>query len=214
MKESYWIYLLLTLGVFIIVVMMIVQNYTSTGEEDYYLTKEVMEAAMLDSIDYGVYAKYGDLRMIESKFVENFVRRFADSVNNSKDYTLEFYDIYEYPPKATVKVKTRTGSYNITADTSANFDILTTLSGIIETKFGSNHIYEVTMKVFNGKTEYTDKVASENGEVVFVLKPNEGYNTLKTVLCNGTNKNISVKGNTVTIKNIKEDLTCQASYEN
>ena len=136
MKEAFWAYLLIGLGLLIIVIMILVQDLTGTGEEDYYLTKEVMEAAMIDSIDYGVYRQYGDIRIVEEKFVENFTRRFADSVNSSKTYTLEFYDIYENPPKATVRVKTATNEYKGTADSdSMDFDIVTVLSGILETKY-------------------------------------------------------------------------------
>ena len=108
MKESFWAYLFIILGLFTIVVMMLIQDVTTTDEENYYLTKEVMEAAMIDSIDYGVYMDSGDIRIIESKFVENFTRRFAESIKDSKSYTLEFYEIYEEPPKATVKVSTST----------------------------------------------------------------------------------------------------------
>ena len=214
MKESYWAYLIVILGIFIIVVMMLIQNYTSTGEEDYYLTKEVMEAAMLDAVDYGVYAKYGEIRIIESKFVENFIRRFADSVNNSKNYTIDFYEIYESPPKATVMIKTKTGDYTVTTDTTANFDIITTLSGIIGTKYANSKAYEVKMTVYNGKANYDTKLSTLNGNAVFSLTPNEGYDTLTNVMCNGSTDNIKVENNKVTINNVTSDLECTASYEN
>lgn len=134
MKESFWTYLLIVLGIAVIVIMILVQDLTGTSEEDYYLTKEVMEAAMIDSIDYGVYRQYGDIRIIESKFIENFTRRFSESINSSKTYTFEFYEIYENPPKATVRVKTSTSEYSVTTDTSVDFDIVTVLSGILESK--------------------------------------------------------------------------------
>ena len=50
MKEAFWTYLLIALGIFIFVVLLLVQDLTSTDEEDYYLTKEVMEAAMIDAM--------------------------------------------------------------------------------------------------------------------------------------------------------------------
>lgn len=135
MKESFWTYFLIVLGLFIIVIMIIVQDLTGTSEEDYYLTKEVMEAAMVDSIDYGVYMRYGDIRIIKEKFVENFIRRFSESVNSTKTYTIEFYEIYEDPPKATVRIKTATKEYQVSSDSSVDFDIVTILSGILETKY-------------------------------------------------------------------------------
>ena len=135
MKESFWTYLLIVLGLFVIVVMMIIQDLTGTSEEDYYLTKEVMQAAMIDSIDYGVYRQYGDIRIVKEKFVENFIRRFSESVNSIKTYKIEFYEIYEEPPKATVRIKTATSEYQVSTDSAVDFDIVTILSGILETKY-------------------------------------------------------------------------------
>lgn len=135
MKESFWTYILIVLGLFVMVVMFLVQDLTSTSEEDYYLTKEVMQAAMIDSIDYGVYRQYGDIRIIKEKFVENFIRRFSESIHSTKTYTIEFYEVYEEPPKATVRIKTATNEYQVSTDTTVDFDIVTVLSGILESKF-------------------------------------------------------------------------------
>ena len=138
MKESFYNYLIIILGLFVVLVILLIQDLTSTSEENYYLGKETMEAAMIDSIDYGLYRETGTVRMIESKFVENFIRRFAESVNDSKEYTLEFYDIYENPPKATVVIKTKTTSATIKFgdEGSESYDILTKMSGILESKEG------------------------------------------------------------------------------
>ena len=62
MKETFWSYLFIVLGLLTIAIMILVQNLTSTSEENYYLTKEVMEASMIDSIDYGLYRKTGEIR--------------------------------------------------------------------------------------------------------------------------------------------------------
>ncbi len=136
MKESLWIYILMILGIFIVVIMMLIQDLTSTSEEDYYLTKEAMEAAMIDSLDLGLYRTTGEVRIVESKFVENFIRRFSESVNDRKNYTIEFYEIYETPPKATVFIKTKTRSFKVGVDSEESYDILTSMSGILETKQG------------------------------------------------------------------------------
>ena len=135
MKESYWTYLIIMLGLFIIVVLLIVQDMTSTSEQDYYLMKEVMEAAMIDSVDYGIYRSTGEIRIIEEKFVENFTRRFAESVSANKDYKLEFYEIYEAPPKATVRISTATRKYTVNSDEVVDFGIVTILSEIMEAKY-------------------------------------------------------------------------------
>lgn len=135
MKESFWGYLIILLGIFIITIMIIVQNLTTTSEEDYYLMKEVMEASMIDAVDYGAYRQYGEIRIIKEKFIEVFTRRFAESVSPTKNYKLEFYEVYETPPKATVKIMTNTGEYSISTSDNVDFDIVTTLSGILENKF-------------------------------------------------------------------------------
>lgn len=132
MKESVWGYWLIILGLFVFVVMMLYQNYTTTNEQDYYLIKEVTEAALSDSIDWAHYRKYGEMRIIKEKFVEDFTRRFADSVNINKTYNIKFYDIYEAPPKVSVKVTTKTDTYKVMGDTTA-VDVVNKLDAIIET---------------------------------------------------------------------------------
>lgn len=135
MKEAFWTYLLIILGIFIFVVLMIVQDMTTTDEEDYYLTKEVLEASMIDAIDYGVYRADGKIRISSDKFKESFIRRFAESVGGIKTYTIEFYEIYEEPPKATVRIKSSTNEYTVKTDSTVDFDIVTILSGVLESKF-------------------------------------------------------------------------------
>ncbi len=135
MKYTFWSYGLIALGVAILVGLRFVNDLTTTSEADYYLTKEVMEASLLDSIDYGVYRRYGDVRIIKDKFVENFIKRFSEGVGGSKTYSLEFYEIYEEPVKATVIVKTASGSFQVSSDQTFESGIVTTLSGIVETKY-------------------------------------------------------------------------------
>ena len=213
MKEAFWGYLLIGLGLMVIVVMMLIQNYTSTSEEDYYLAKEVLEASMIDAVDYGVYAQTGEVRIIESKFRESFIRRFAQSVNNSKTYTIEFYDIYEAPPKASVLIKTKTGSYTVNSE-SANFDILTTLSGILESKYGYG-TKKISLTVENGTANYTSKYALNGGQVEFAIKPNNGYESTSTEAeCIKGNADIEVNGNRAIVSNITEDSVCVVRYSN
>lgn len=134
MKEAFWGYFLIALGIIIIVVVLIVQNITSTSEEDYYLIKEVMEASMVESVDYGTYRLTGEIKISKEKFVENFLRRFAESVSPNKTYKVDFYEIYENPPKASIKVTTSTGT-QVVSGSATDFDIITILNGIIETKY-------------------------------------------------------------------------------
>ncbi len=134
MKESLWGYWLIVLGLFVIVVMMLLQNYTTTSEQDQYLLREVTEAAMVDAVDWAHYRKYGEVRIIKEKFVEVFVRRFSETVNINKKYNLKFYDIYEAPPKVSVKVTTLTESYNIMGDANTNLQVVNKIDSVLEVK--------------------------------------------------------------------------------
>lgn len=135
MKESIWGYLILVLAIVVIVVLLLIQRITTTTEEDFYLGREIMEASMIDAVDYGTFRLSGKVVMSKEKFVEVFIRRFAENVTNNKDYQLDFYDIYEEPPKATVRIRTVSGESTINSDT---FDIKldTYMHGILETVYG------------------------------------------------------------------------------
>ncbi len=132
MKESMWGYLIVILGVVIIAILLLVQRLTTTNEEDYYLSREVLKSAMLDAVDYGSYMKTGKLVMSREKFVAIFTRRFADSVTPDNDYRIDFYDIYEYPPKATIRINTETGETSINNE-GVNLEVNTFITGILET---------------------------------------------------------------------------------
>jgi hypothetical protein len=134
MKESLWGYLLLGLGISLIFVMIFIQNVTSTREEDYYLVKETIEASMIDAVDYGFYRETGELKMIKEKFVESFIRRFSENIGPTKTYQIDFYEIYEMPPKASIKISTSTTTQVFTGN-AEEFDIITTINGILETKY-------------------------------------------------------------------------------
>ena len=91
---------------------------------------------MIDAVDMGVYEKQHEIVMSKEKFVAIFTKRFAQSVPADNTYQLDFYDIHEYPPKATVKITTTTGETVISdsaVDSSTiNFEIGTYISAILE----------------------------------------------------------------------------------
>ncbi len=134
MKETLWGYWIVVLGLFIIVVMMLLQNYTTTNEQDYYLLKEVTDASMHEAIDWSHYRQYGEVRIIKEKFVENFLRRFSETVNINKTYNISFYDIYEAPPKVSVRVATRTDTFTIMGDRDS-LGVINSIDGVLETLF-------------------------------------------------------------------------------
>ena len=130
MKETIWGYWIIMLGVFVTVIMMLISNVTTQNTQDYYLIKEVTEAAMIDAVNYGYYRKYGELKMDREKFVESFLRRFAENVSFNT-YQIDFYDIYEAPPKVSVKVTSKSRTFRVAGD-STNFDIVNKIDAILE----------------------------------------------------------------------------------
>lgn len=138
MKETIWGYWLIILGISIITLMMLLQNYTIVNQEDYYLLKEVTQAALYDAIDYNYYYEYGELKINREVFVEMFERRFANNVKNNKTYKTDFYEIYESPPKVSVRVSTSTSSFNI-SNSISDFDITNDIDVILEKN--SNNIF-------------------------------------------------------------------------
>ncbi len=135
MKSAYWGYWLVILGVFIVVVMLLVQNLTTGNTQSYTLIKEISEAAMVESVDYAYYSSYGELKINKETFMLAFARRLSEATNNSTDYKIEFYEIYEAPPKISVKVSSKSDTFNVAGD-STTFDIVDQVDAIIE---GNTH---------------------------------------------------------------------------
>lgn len=135
MKESYWGYWIIALGVFVIVVMMLISNVSATNTQDYYVLKEISEAAMVDAVDYGYYRESGELRINKEKYIENFLRRLSESIPKGTS-TVNFYNVYESPPKASVEVTSKSNTYQINSS-SESFDIVNRVDAILEIKPGN-----------------------------------------------------------------------------
>lgn len=132
MKWSFASVGLIVLGLVGLTIIILFQNITTNNENDYYLLKEVTEASMIDAINMKYYRETGELTIIKEKFVESFTRRFAEStVFASSEYTINYFDIMEEPPKVTVSINTGIGEYTIYQDTS-DYSVYNTLSAILE----------------------------------------------------------------------------------
>lgn len=131
MKESFWGYWLVILGIFVVVIMLLIQNITSNSTQDYYSIKEISEAAMVDAVDLGYYRDYGELKINKEKYIESFLRRFAEIAGSTSNYDIVFTAIYETPPKASVEITSSTASYIIASD-STQFDLTTRVDAILE----------------------------------------------------------------------------------
>ncbi len=127
---------MLTVGIILLSLMAlllinVISNYSTGGELDYYLVKETTEAAMEDAVDIEYYRLNSLVRIDKEKFVESFLRRFADSVDNTRSYYVSFYDINEVPPKVSVKVD----SLTVLSFSGEAANISTNIDAIIETDY-------------------------------------------------------------------------------
>ena len=122
---------IIILGILTLLLVNIIQNYSSGSELDFYLLRDTTEAAMIDAVDVNYYQITGELRMDKEKFVESFVRRFAQSVDATRDYDLRFYDINEIPPKVSVLVGSKTSA----TFKGTDFDIGNKIDAILEMKY-------------------------------------------------------------------------------
>lgn len=135
MKESYWGYWIVVLGLFVVVIMLLVQNVTTRNTEDRNTLTQLSEAAMLDAVDYAYYSEYGELKISKEKFIEAFLRRFAETASLTTKYEITFTAIYEAPPKVSIELTSNTQSYNIASDLTS-FEMINRIDAILENKVG------------------------------------------------------------------------------
>lgn len=139
MNRAFWGVFVIMLGVTGLLFIALFQTITNTDEHNSQLLKEVTEAAMWDAVDYSIYRADGDITISKEKFVENFIRRFAESANLSSKYKIQFYDVNEAPPKVSVKVTTELNNINVTAalgrDGQTDFKIIHRIDAILETPY-------------------------------------------------------------------------------
>ncbi len=131
MKNAFWAYWLILLGIVIVVIMLLVQNITTSSTQDYYLIKEINEAALIDAVDYSYYRTYGEIKINKEKFFESFMRRFAETASLNTTYTISFYGVYEAPPKASVEIKSKSNSFSVLGD-ATSVDMVEKIDAIIE----------------------------------------------------------------------------------
>ena len=134
MKESMWGYMVITLGVLAIGVIYFFQNVTNTEEHNYNLLRETTEAAMYDSFDISTYRSGGGIRIVQDKFIENFLRRFAENASLAHTYIIDIYDVNEIPPKVKLSTADGSTSTNVTGET-VTFNVVNRIDAILETKY-------------------------------------------------------------------------------
>ncbi len=129
MSHSYWGYWLIVMGVSIVGLMMAVNGLTTTSTQDYLNIKETAEQAMLLAVDYAYYRDYNEIKMNKEKFMEIFLEAFSmNNQNANGTYKVNFYGIYEAPPKVSVEVLSNSGANYIPGrdeyDTVTRYDAI------------------------------------------------------------------------------------------
>lgn len=140
MRESIWGYAIIVLGIIAIGIIWFFADITKTDQHNYNLLKETVESSMFDAVDITVYRLEGKIQIDEHKFVENFIRRFAENADLSNNYIIEIYDINTEPPKVSLKVSskrsdTSLGNSPYSEGEIIEFDVVNNIDAILETKF-------------------------------------------------------------------------------
>lgn len=129
MKDSIWAYFIIMFGIIAIVFVFFIQRTTNTDQHNYTILRETSEAAMYDAIDVATYNTSGKVRIDQEKFVENFLRRFAENASLARSYQIDIYDINEDPPKVSIKVSSKESSTK-----TVEFNLVNKVDAILETK--------------------------------------------------------------------------------
>ena len=138
MKWSFASVGVIVMGLFGLLIIILFSEITVSNEQDYYTLKDATEAAMVESIDIAYYRLTGEIKMSQEKFVENFTRRFTEtSTFGQGNYSIEFYQISEYPAKVSLRIVDSTKSYNIYNTYSVDIDatqinVVNELSAILD----------------------------------------------------------------------------------
>lgn len=140
MKQSFWAYFIVVLGMIAIGFIFLFQTLTNTDEQLMTLLDESVKGALYDSLDVTAYRENETIRIDREKFVENFFRRFSQNASLSRTYKVKIYDVNELPPKVSIKVSTtETGTLisggGNTSEELIDYTISNTLDAIIETPY-------------------------------------------------------------------------------
>ena len=175
MNSSAWAYFFMLLGILGLVIINTSSNLLMTNEQDYYVLKEVTEAAMIDSIDYRAFreglgydnvtefndpdsmhcisGKPGTIRILKEKFVENFTLRFVNAVDMAKKYKIVVNDVQECPPKVTVTLVSTHAFDFVDVFTDADVgeaEIVNKITAILEETPAENVSgYSITVDTYN-----------------------------------------------------------------
>lgn len=135
MKEAFWGTFVFLMGLICIFFIYFFQDITNTDEHNYNILKETTQAAMIDAVNLDAYRMTKTIKIEREKFVENFLRRFAENATLSKSYVIKIYDVNEEPPKVSLTVSSTAGGVDFSSGQVVNFDIVNRLDAILETPY-------------------------------------------------------------------------------
>ena len=134
MKWSFYSAAMVMFGLIGFTIIFLFVELTVNSDEEYYLLKEVTNAAMVDSIDYAYFRDTGELKIVKEKFVESFFRRFAASTNiNADSYEVKIYNVIESPPKVSIEITSKLGVKTM-LDETPDYGVINELDAILEFK--------------------------------------------------------------------------------
>ena len=111
-----------------------IYKFSSKEEYDLVLKTENLNYETIKNCDELI----GEFKLKKEAFVESFVRRFSENINNKKNYQITIQDVIEYPPKVSIRIDTfdtynnegtRTESF-----TPGDFNIRNQIDAIFEEK--------------------------------------------------------------------------------
>lgn len=187
MKWSYSIVGVIILGLFSLFILFLFEEATVANEQDYYNLKEITEASMNEAVDIAYYEDTGNVKIIQEKFIENFIRRFAQN-QKLDNYSVEFYDIMEEPAKVTVRVSNDTDSYNIYG-TRSQVKVVNEISGILDDKKNSGN--QCTMRRVVYSSPYATETGSGSYNGQLKLKNWNGYHPISITYIGSWRDNVN-----------------------
>ncbi len=150
-------------------------KYSFTSRKDYDLVDVTYENGEMvcKSKRKNCSILQGERRIDKHVFAESFIRRFAEMVNNNKDYRIIFQEIIEYPPKVSVSVNSKDKEY-LPTDAQEGYTIVNQMDSIIET-WGDTQITEISPT-----SKPTSPAATTSSSYCYSLKTQTEKKSLKT----------------------------------
>ena len=107
-------------------------NFVFNSSSDYEILPLEKNSCDPEILGYSGKCKLqvGEYKITKEVFAESFARRFAEMVNNNKNYRLHIDKVIEYPPKARVRVESDDKYAMGYGDDG--FQIVNEVSGILE----------------------------------------------------------------------------------